>query len=428
MRKTVCLLLISLCLLSGIFTIFNQPVSAAPISAPAQQVVDELYQKGFDVTFVYFGSERELTFTAEDCAVVAMLTHEQMKNFQFTQSQQEQFREGNISLARAYPNAEAFIVALMEDLDNNGFPDGAGDGVRAQGIYQISGGNYGGKTQTNFMDDYWIHLADYVANVTSPTPTPTANPTEQPNPPSSQSTIELFCQSSTSYDNFEVDITGRLTTAENASIPAAQVLLSYSVNAGNTWIDLTTAVTDSNGEFSEVWKPQATGYYLLKADYAGDTEHANATKFVNFAVAPYQQGQNVFSLTSNSTVTALFFNSTSQTISFSVNGTSGTTGYVSIYLPKSLVADASALKVYLDNEPLTFTASSQGEATLVTFTYHHSTHQVAIQVNSASAASGIDAIQALIIGAVTAAVVVIVVVCLVVLRKRNNPRTVSATV
>ncbi len=419
MRKTVCLLLISLCLITVLCTINGAPASAAPISTVAQQVVDELEQKGFDVTFVYFGSERELTFATENCAIVAMLTHEHFKNFQFTTSQEEQYREGNTSLAKAYPNAEVFIVALMEDLDNNGFPDGAGDGVRAQGVYQISGGVYGGRTQTNFIDNYWINAGDYV-NGNASSPAPTMNPTPQPTPqPQNGSTLELSCQGSSSYLNLKVDITGRLT-AKNAGIPAAQILLSYSVNAGNSWVDLTTAITDADGAFTEVWRPQATGYYLLKAAYAGDSDHTNVTKVVNFAVAPCQE-QNVFSLTSNSTVTSLLFNSTSQELSFTVNGDQGTTGYVSIYVPKTLVSDPSTLKVYLDEAAVAYTAVDKGDSVMVTFTYHHSTHQVTIAVGSQATGPNTEEANLLILAGVIAAFAIAVAVLVVVFRAKRHP-------
>ena len=361
--------------------------TAAPISKAAQQVVDELEQKGFDVTFVYFGSNPELTFNAEDCAVVVMFTHEHIKNSQFLASHEQQFSEGNKSLARAYPNAEAFLVALIEDLNGNGVPDNVDNGGHAQGVYQLSGGVYGGRTSTAFRDEYWVNSADYVSgNAPSSSPSPTPPQTEQPQQPKNGCALEVSCQSTASYMNFKVDITGRLFSSCSGGIADAQVLLAYSVNAGESWLDLTTAITDSNGAFSEVWTPQASGYYMLRAVFRGNVEYSEANRTVNFVVLPFEE-KNVFSVTSNSTVTALSFDSNSQTLSFSVNGTSNTTGYVSIYLPKSLVSDASTLKVYLDNEPLSYTATPQNDALLVTFTYHHSSHEVTIQMNQSNSAN-----------------------------------------
>ncbi len=108
----------------------------SPISAAAQSVVDYLDAKGFDVTFVYFGSNTTLTYDTEDCALVVMRTYEHVKNFQFTATHDEQFREGNNSLHLAYPNAEVFIVFLFEDLDIDGTPDNWPEG---NGYYEASG-------------------------------------------------------------------------------------------------------------------------------------------------------------------------------------------------------------------------------------------------------------------------------------------------
>jgi len=139
-----------------------------------------------------------------------------------------------------------------------------------------------------------------------PTPitAPTATSTPQPKP---IPTITIACESSTSCSNFDVDIIGNLN-GSGAAISNAKILLSYSITASSSWIDLTTTETGSNGDFSEVWTPQATGSYLLKAAYAGNTEYSDVSKIVNFAVIPFED-QNVFSVMSNSTVTSLSFNS-----------------------------------------------------------------------------------------------------------------------
>lgn len=407
--------LTSLLIVIVCFGLFTSTITAAPISSAAQQVVNELEQKGYDVTFVYFGNDRELTFGAEDCAVGAMLTVEHIKNFQFLPTHEDQYLSGNNSLAKAYPHAEAFLVALMEDLDKNGFPDGAGDGKAAEGIYQISGGVFGGRTQTPFRDAYWINCGDYV-NGSTPSPTPTATPIQEPQP-KNESDIAISCQSTTSCTNFKVTITGRLY-ANCEPVTEAQILLSYSVNAVNSWIDLATTVTNSNGEFLEVWMPQASGYYMLKAIYLGDVYHSEVNKTVNFVVMPYHE-QNVFSVTSNSTVNALSFDPTSQTVSFSVNGTSNTIGYVSINLPKTMVSDLSSLTVCLDGEPLQYTAVQAPDAVLVTFTYHHSIHEVTVQMNT-NDSTDYTVTQWIIILAIIIAVLASVAVLVRV--KRNRKR------
>jgi hypothetical protein len=198
-------------------------------------------------------------------------------------------------------------------------------------------------------------------------------------------------------------------------------LLSYSVNEGNSWIGLTTAGTDNSGNFAAVWFPSASGTYLLNGQWVGNSTFSDANTTINFAVLPYQE-QSVFSVSSNSTISAFAFNSTSQELSFSVKGTSGTTGYVNVHIPKSLISDASSLKVYLDGNQLVYTTQSQGHSWLVSFSYHHSTHQVTINLGSAYTSSP-SFIQSqlgtlIIIGA--AIVVTAIVAVLIILKKSKT--------
>jgi hypothetical protein len=127
--------------------------------------------------------------------------------------------------------------------------------------------------------------------------------------------------------------------------------------------------------------PSVTGSYLLKAVWAGNENYSDASVIVHFAVTPFEE-QSVFSVTSNSTISEFSFNSTSRELSFGVSGDSGTTGYVKVYIPKSLIDDISSLKVYLDGNQLEFTIESQEDCWLLYFTYQHSTHMVTINLGS----------------------------------------------
>jgi hypothetical protein len=250
----------------------------------------------------------------------------------------------------------------------------------------------------------------------TPTPKPTS-PAPTPQPKTSPQ-LDLSCNSSTSYSDFSVEIIGSLK-ANSAGISDAQILLSYSVNAGNSWVDLTTTNTDANGDFLVVWRPQVTGNNLLKAVYLGNGDYSDVTKIINFAVTPYQE-QNVFSVTSNSTVTSLFFNSTRQELSFTVEGSPGTTGYVNIYLPKSLISDVSSLAVYLDGVPLVYSILQQDDdSVLITFNYHHSIHQVAIGLNSPAEANSLNQ-QLIIVAAVFAVIAVAAAVLVICIKNRKK--------
>ncbi len=236
--------------------------------------------------------------------------------------------------------------------------------------------------------------------------------------------IAVSCQTLTTESNFKVEITGTLT-ANGVGVSNVPVLLSYSVNEGNSWISLTTAGTDNSGNFVAVWFPTASGTYLLNAQWAGNSTFSDVNTTINFAVLPYQE-QSVFSISSNSTISAFAFNSTSQELSFSVNGTSGTTGYVDVDIPKSLISDVSNLRVFLDAKQLAYTTQSQGDSWLVSFSYHHSTHQVSIvftQSGSQSAVSmGLNWVQIALLVLMSVIVVVVVAYAFVFLSKERSEK------
>jgi cell division septation protein DedD len=167
-----------------ITAVFYDPVAKdtpTPIANATQHVVDSLESQGFDVTFVYFGSNKTLTCGTEDAAIVIMRTFQHVKNMQFTSNHELQFREGNRSLSEAFPNAEVFLVGFFEDLNNDGVPDGHPQ--EANCYLDMSGGTFGGRSQTIFQSDYWNQATNFIStNGITPTPSPTVTPTTTPTP------------------------------------------------------------------------------------------------------------------------------------------------------------------------------------------------------------------------------------------------------
>jgi hypothetical protein len=92
-------------------------------------------------------------------------------------------------------------------------------------------------------------------------------------------------------------------------------------------------------------------------------------------------GIEAFSVQSNSTITALAFNSTSQQFSFSVSGPAHTTGYVSVNVSKAVLADVSRLTVNLDGVEMNFTATEGESSWLIYLTYSHSSHVITFELN-----------------------------------------------
>ena len=237
------------------------------------------------------------------------------------------------------------------------------------------------------------------------------------------STTQLLisCQSSTSISNFRVTINGSLTY-NGISIPDASIILSYSINEGSSWQGLTTVDTDSNGNFLAEWLPSVTGNYLINATYAGNSTYPGASTVVTLVVTPYpsENAQDVFSVASNSTVSDLAFNSTSGQLSFTVSGPSGTTGYANVYISRSLVNDTSNIKAYMDGNAISYTVTSTDDSWILHLTYHHSTHEITINLNNASTStlSITQLLQGVTYGAIISLSVIIVL--LLILRKERT--------
>jgi hypothetical protein len=96
-------------------------------------------------------------------------------------------------------------------------------------------------------------------------------------------------------------------------------------------------------------------------------------------------GQSFFFVKSNSTVSELFFNSTSAELSFTVSGEPETAGYVEVTIAKSLVSNVQNVRVYLDGNQLDVAITDGEDSWLLSFNYVHSTHHVRISLAATAA-------------------------------------------
>jgi hypothetical protein len=192
----------------------------------------------------------------------------------------------------------------------------------------------------------------------------------------------VSCQRSPTDSNFTLQITGNLT-ADGAGLAGAPVLLSYSRDDGNSWNQLAWLNTDNLGSFALVWNPPEEGNFLLQAMYPGSMWYTETSTTVNFWNTPFLE-QQVFSIQTNSTLSAFSFSSSSNKLSFSVSGPFGSTGYVNLRVAKTLIGNASDLQVYLDGEELSYITVSVGDSWLICFNYYHSVHTVTIDLGSAA--------------------------------------------
>lgn len=192
--------------------------------------------------------------------------------------------------------------------------------------------------------------------------------------------ISISTYASSSFVGFKVDINGTLTDLEENGISHATVVLSYTFPGISEWVPFTSAKTDLEGNYYSIWIPQGTGYFTLKAEWAGNETHLGANKNTTLNVIPYEDTY-IFSVASNSTISTITFNLTSLELSFNATGPSGTTGFVRATIAKTLAANITNLKVYLDESPLEYSTSSTDDSWVVYFTYAHSTHRIIIALS-----------------------------------------------
>lgn len=128
--------------------------------------------------------------------------------------------------------------------------------------------------------------------------------------------------------------------------------------------------------------PAATGNYIINATWSGDVNYPRASTTRNLAVMPFEE-QSVFSVTSNSTLSAITYNSTSREFSFTVTGSEGSLGYVDAHIAKSLVGDARNIRIYVDDDQTNCSITSTDDSWILAFSYTHSTHNVIIDLHSA---------------------------------------------
>ena len=203
-------------------------------------------------------------------------------------------------------------------------------------------------------------------------------PTSVPLPPK-PANMSISTSAESTELGYILDFNGALINPEGEPLVDKQIILSYMIPGTAVWNPFSSVTTDGNGVFSASWIPTATGNFMVKTEWQGDENYSAAYNVKNVSVLRGNE-ENVFMAESNSTLSALSLNSTSNEISFSVSGLSGTAGYVRFLISKALLQDSADLKVYKDGALINCTVTSVGDQTVLYIVYSHSSHEIRISL------------------------------------------------
>jgi hypothetical protein len=176
-----------------------------------------------------------------------------------------------------------------------------------------------------------------------------------------------------------VDATGRLVDQYGNALRDESVVLCYTFSGISYWMPIVSGLTDSTGNYSITWIPSATGYYVLKAEWAGNATHGPAKAIATLSSTLH--ANQVFSVESNSSTSQLAFNETDRCLRFMATGPDGTRGYARVTVAKDLIVDPLKVKVYADGVETSFGILSSDDSWLLVFEYSHSTHQMVVDLD-----------------------------------------------
>jgi parallel beta-helix repeat protein len=194
--------------------------------------------------------------------------------------------------------------------------------------------------------------------------------------------LSILTNCSSTLDAFKVEVKGTLLDIYSGRLKGETIVLSYTFAGIGIWTPITSDSTDDLGEFRIVWFPPATGNYMLKAEWSGNSTHFGVSSTIAVSTIPYEN-QYVFTVESNSTISDLIFDQNSGHLSFGVSGENGTTGYTRVTIAKSLIIDVTKIKILLDGLEYNYTVTELNDSWVLFFTYNHSVHQVQVDLQAA---------------------------------------------
>ncbi|MEM2370524.1 MAG: NosD domain-containing protein, partial [Candidatus Bathyarchaeia archaeon] len=189
---------------------------------------------------------------------------------------------------------------------------------------------------------------------------------------------------------------------------------------GNYWSDY-EGVDEKNGENQD--QPGADGIgdkpYLISGKAVDKYPLMEPFGNLPSITIEYTLREWVITLTSNSAISNFKCNLENKVVSFYVQGKSGTKGFVSINIPKSIVS--REVEVLFDGKPIPFNKSEIADDININFTYEHTKHYVEIRFGVGGGVPPQLSTQNYIIFVATAAGLLLIALLLALyLRKRRT--------
>jgi hypothetical protein len=180
--------------------------------------------------------------------------------------------------------------------------------------------------------------------------------------------------------------------------------------------------TASSGYTDDYYSPQVENSIETTSHFSNGTV-TNSLSLQDFSAWPFQSSLTVSKSGTNygvgiyadATISNTSQNSTA--ITFQVNATSGTSGRADVAIPKTL--NNTLVKVYVDSNLETLTATSNATSYIFYFTFGLTTHTVTLLY--AAPATTTPLTTYLLYGGIAAAIAIVAVVALLALRRRSKP-------
>jgi hypothetical protein len=196
-----------------------------------------------------------------------------------------------------------------------------------------------------------------------------------------QTLLTIRTGSSSTTFGLNMTISGTLANMYGDALEDENIVLSYKFRGVQDWIPITSDRTDVGGNFSVTWIPAVTGYYVIKAEWSGNSSHSATSSTATLSSISYEN--QILSVESNSSTSQLSYNESSRFLSFLVTGPTDSRGYARITVAKALIGNSSRVGVHLDGVEKSFSMLAGDDSWVLLFDYPHSVHQVVVYLDVA---------------------------------------------